>query len=684
MAKVETPKKLAERLADIARRVQDEHSDENAQAIVYGQFVKRWLPCEPVEGRFYPQISKLVGDVLDQSDLQQVFSTYLREGKDPAVYFYEDFLRAYDPANARTRGVHYSPPEVVSYMARVADSILRAEFGACLSEAVVLDPCCGTGTFLKHIEDHYKINAGQMIGLELMDTPAAITSCILSRCDIRQIDSLGEINLDTKDRPLVIIGNPPYSGHSSNAGKLEALLADYKTGLTERNPKWLQDDYVKFIRMAQHRVETAGRGIVAFITNHSYLFNPTFRAMRESLMKSFDHIYVLDLHGNAKMNQRTSPDPSFLRRGDLDLSPLRRGTTGGSQDENVFPIQMGVAISFMVRTSDAPECRVNYARIYGTRRDKLDKLAGMSFVDTPWADVGPAKPFCLFTPVDHKLREEYYGFPSLFDLFEKSSVGFVTSRDAFAVDTDRNALLDRIAALRDDKIAPDEIRSRYPVGDLNIESARQLLRNDPHWRDKAIEVAYRPFDRRWAYLSRAVMERPRLPFMDNLLRENVAIAVGRAGQVTGSREWDVVFCTDCPTDLNIFRRGGAMLFPRYIYVSDRDFINLKASAPHRDHLFDYIYAILHSAIYRQRYADFLAADYPRIPITQNADTFKSLSALGAKLISLHLLREVPQMTDDSAQMTIGGYTVTTQAAQTLAIRKEIDEVVAENPPWSAQ
>ncbi|MEN6416621.1 MAG: type ISP restriction/modification enzyme [Armatimonadota bacterium] len=706
MANTQTPKKLADKLAHILKEA---HCvDSRAQAAAYGLFLRRLIPNLPVDTYLDAQTSLRIDDILDQSDLDQVFTSYMCEGKDPAVYFYEDFLRALDPANARARGVHYSPPSVVSYMTRCVDSILVNEFGQSLSEAVVVDPCCGTGAFLLRVSPSDSRPEGvpldstrkpgvldlltrslvppfggtktsewgsrghsapggfqgqspwsglgqspkKLIGLELMETPAAIASRILPCCDIRRVDALDHIELDVGDRPLVIIGNPPYSGHSSNAGKLKALMADYKRGLKERNPKWLQDDYVKFIRMAQSHVESAGQGIVAFITNHSYLFNPTFRVMRQSLMMSFDRIYVLDMNGNAKIN------------------------SSDGFDENVFPIQMGVAISFMIKTPNHADRKVYYARVRGSRQDKLDNLSILSFEDTKWVNIDPAEPFYQFTPVNHKLREEYYAFPSIVDLFEKGSVGFVTSRDSFAVDTNRDALLDRIAALRDDTISSDEIRRCYNVGDLDIESARQTLRDDPHWREKAVEVMYRPFDRRWAYLSRAVMERPRLPFMENLLRDNVALAIGRAGQVTGSPEWDVAFCTDVPADLNLFRRGGAMLYPKYVYVTNQRVLNLKPDAPNREFLFEYIYAMLHSGVYRRRYADFLASDYPRIPMIDDPERFGALVELGGKLLSLHLSCRTWQ--PDSVEMTVGGYKVCcgSIASQLLAIREAIDKKIA--------
>ncbi|MCE5322191.1 N-6 DNA methylase [bacterium] len=641
MANVQTPKKLADMLAGIVR--QDSNPDTQYEA--YSLFLDRLLQSSIATPHNCP-ITKQVAAVLDHIDLDQVFTDYVAEGKDPAIYFFEEFTRACNALASRKRGVHYSPPTIVSYMVRCVESILSANMGISMQDAVVIDPCCGMGTFLKYIEDNCK--HGRLIGMELDPTPAKLALHILRKSEIIQANSLDKTDLDIGNNMPVIIGNPPYSGHSSNAGKIEELLADYKDGLAERNPKWLQDDYVKFMRMAQNHIDSADKGIVAFITNHSYLFNPTFRVMRESLMRSFNHTYILDLNGNAKINAERS-------------------------DENVFPIQMGVAISFMVKNADCNNKRLYYTQLHGTRTQKLDTLSHMSFTDTPWKDITPIKPFNLFIPVDNDLQKEYYAYPSILDLFNERSVGFVTSRDEFAVDEDRQALLERITALRDDKISPDEIRGRYAVGDLDIESARQTLQLDPDWESKIVEATYRPFDRRWVYLSKAVMERPRLPFMENMLHDNIALAVGRAGRVTGSSEWDVVFCADCPTDLNLFRRGGAMLLPKYIYTDGHRKSNLKSD---NDGIFFYIYAVLYSVQYRARYADFLKSDYPRIPIVDNSHIFDELVDLGKELIAVHLMPN-KVFPGDMSQMTIGGYGIPLGSAviRTGVIQKKIDKAL---------
>ncbi|MGC8862806.1 MAG: type ISP restriction/modification enzyme [Armatimonadota bacterium] len=754
MRKITTTRQLARALGEVAREVAVEHGDQAAQAAVYSQFLRR-LDRTLADTIYSPAdraTASRVECVLDAADFDLVFDAYRSEGKDPAVYFFEEFTAECDPDGSRRRGVRYSPPAVVSYMVRGVDSILRTRFGCTLADAVVLDPCCGIGTFLRHIETRCPRPA-RAIGMELMPAACELAGRLLCWSRVVCADALAcASGLPTvfdpmfperseserpAGEPLVVIGNPPYSGHSANTPRLRSLTVDYRAGLGERNPKWLQDDYVRFIRIAQHWVETAGRGIVAFITNHSFLVNPTFRAMRQSLMRSFDELYLLDLQGNLRLLKRAS---------------------GDEPDENVFDIRTGVAISFMVNLGRrvagpgpakdpvlAPQekfkscaaqdslkeasgknlCRVFHAEICGTREHKLRALSEMDFGTTPWTRLQPAAPLLLFTPRGRDLREEYSGFVSLLDIFSETSVGFVTSRDAFAIAFTRQELLERIAHLRDDRISPDYIRAKYPIGDLDVESARRLLQADPHWQDRAVRVLYRPFDWRWGYLSRAVMERPRIPFMDSLVAENItgkgqdgrgpdiALVVGRAGQATGSNEWDVVYCADCPTDLNVFRRGGAMLFPRWLVRGGHRLSNVRTVGRDADAVVRYIYAILHSAEYRARYRDFLMIDFPRIPFAGDDDAFSALARLGAQLIATHTLAaeetsstaDSPKDNNPESRLRIGGYDIPgrflhdrrhrdltheerlhvgriVQAVhRTDRIRGEIDEIIRAKPPW---
>lgn len=654
-----------------------------AQTIPYACLLGRWddsVDTDSLVGGFTdPHALSAIESVLDGVEIEAVRVSYAAERKDPAIYFYEEFLRAYDGANAKARGVRYSPPDAVSCILRGADSILRRSFNLALGDALVIDPCCGVGTFLRHIERQTDYRP-HTIGLEIMPAPFAIASCLVRSTQIRHADWLSHTDIDTGGRIPVILGNPPYSGHSANPGKLADMMADYREGLDERNPKWLQDDYVKFIRMAQHQIERAGRGVIAFITNHSYLTNPTFRGMRESLSRTFDEILVLDLHGN-------------VRRHD-------------GRHRNIFPIQMGVAISFFVKTSEKPVCAIRYFSIDGDREEKLQILGDLDLAKVPWSDVPAAEPFHLFTPSNSSLNTEFYSFASLFDIFHESTIGFVTSRDRFAIGFTRKEVLERISVLREGAVSDEELRENYGIGDLDNEAARQALRDDPDWQSKVIEVLYRPFDRRWAYYSRAIMERPRLPFMQNLMQENIALAIGRAGNVTGSEEWDVAFCTDRPADLNLFRRGGAKLFPRYVYCGSEKLSNVRMGHTDADALFAYVYAILNSGAYKARYAGLLRIDYPRIPITKDSSVFEAHADLGQELLDAHLMRSVPSplpclQREESAAIHIGGYVlpdkvlkdragvdsadrmalVKSMVLRTIELRERIDKIIAQAAPW---
>lgn len=683
--------KLASDLALAAHELSIAHGDVIAQTLAYAVFLHRLngnTKAAEIVQRFDDQASvRYLNAALDRAGIDEL-PKELRTGE-TAVYFCEYFLRACNPAVARQRGVHYTPPAVVSYMVGAVEAILEKYFGKKPSDAVIVDPCCGAGTFLQHILARYPHHPA-VIGMELMPVTCTIASLLLDGCRVIRTNSLEEQTIETNERTLVVLGNPPYSGHSANNGPICNLLADYKTSLNERNPKWLQDDYVKFIRIAQHWIEQAGRGIVAFITNHGYIFNPTFREMRTSLTRTFDDIYILDLRGNARLAEEISWD---------------------KKDENIFPIRMGVAISLMVRNVGGKSCTIRYASIRGARQEKLDTLSRATLDTTPWQEVSPTPPFNLFIPHRIDLNTEYSQFLSLFEIFRQSSVGFVTSRDAFAVDFDKQALLERIAEMRDERMTIEQVRERHLIGDLDIEVFRRELQKDDTWQNKAVSVLYRPFDRRWVYYSRTLMERPRLPFMENLMKPNIALAIGRAGHATGSAEWDVVFCTDRPADLNLFRRGGATLFPRYVYSGDERQSNIATVGADPDEVFHYIYALLYSSVYRKRYANFLMIDFPRIPLPLPEKLLARLAALGKRLISVHLLNKDVlssfQTLEDSNTLRIGGYElprkyiqdrkrkgltdsdlamvelINKAIAATQQIRRLIDEIITSEPPWQS-
>jgi predicted helicase len=234
---------------------------------------------------------------------------------------------------------------------------------------------------------------------------------------------------------MVILGNPPYSYESINTDPwIVGLVRDYYQvdgkPLGERNPKGLLDDYVKFIRFAQHRVSETGYGIVALITNHGYLDNPTFRGMRQNLMQTFDEIYVLDLHGNSKKKE-VCPD--------------------GSPDKNVFDIQQGVAISIFIKYENSQQklATVYHADLWGLREvyenkelvgGKYHWLAGNDISSTEWKIIKPEAKFYLFNPQNTSLSSEYEQGWKVIDIMLVNAAGIKTHRDHFAIDFDEESI----------------------------------------------------------------------------------------------------------------------------------------------------------------------------------------------------------------------------------------------------
>ncbi len=480
-----------------------------------------------------------------------------------------------------------------------------------------------------------------------------------------------------KETPvMVVLGNPPYSGHSANTGEWIAGLlrgSDSTTGqktgnyfevdgapLGERNPKWLNDDYVKFIRFAQWRIEQTGYGVLAFVTNHGYLDNPTFRGMRQSLMQSFDDIYLLDLHGNSKKKEK-APD--------------------GGKDENVFDIQQGVAIGLFVKRGKAQDksAQVYRADLYGTRESKYTGLAENDVSTTHWQTLNPQAPFYLFMPQDETVRAEYEQGWKITDIIPVNVLGFQSHRDDFAIDFEQARLHQRIAAMHHTELDDAEFAQRYDLKDAGgwkVSKARQQLREDARWKEKLIPCAYRPFDTRWAYYSEVAMDRPRHELKENVAgKENLCLNVVRQ---TKSEHWQHAVMTDKPAPAVFVEiKDGSTVFPLYLYATPRtdlfddcaagsrcpnlapefiadfsarlqlDFVpdgcgDLRKTFGPED-VFHYAYAVFHSPAYRSRYTEFLKGDFPRLPLTRDVALFRSLCALGKELVALHLMEQLPKL-----------------------------------------
>jgi predicted helicase len=495
---------------------------------------------------------------------------------------------------------------------------------------------------------------------------------------------------------MVVFGNPPYSGHSANSSWRETkegkkvltfigkLVQDYYkvdgASLGERNPKWLQDDYVKFIRFAQWRIERTGYGILAFITNHGYLDNPTFRGMRQNLMQSFDEIYVLDLHGNSKKKER-SPD--------------------GTKDENVFDIQQGVAIGIFVKRqakADAfPMATVRHADLWGPREvyekigqgqrlvgGKYHWLAENDITTTQWKTINPEKPFYLFVPQDVNLRAGYEQGWKITEAMPVNVLGFQTHRDYFAIDFDKDNLQKRFSDMRDARISDQEYADHYSLADSTswqLAKARRVIRTDTIWQTRIIRCLYRPFDWRFCYFAEVAMDRPRPELRQHMLQPNISLNVTRQ---TKADRWGHALVANTPTPaIYVEIKDGSNAFPLYLYpepsqkglfdtnepsnafgarrpnlapafitdISNKLTMTFvpdgKGDLQHTfgpEDIFNYMYAVFHSPTYRERYAEFLKIDFPRLPLTSNADLFRELCKLGDGLVGLHLMETSGQIT----------------------------------------
>ena len=553
----------------------------------------------------------------------------------------------------------------------------------------ILDPATGTGTFLaevvNQIYDRYRDQQGiwqqyvdqhllpRLNGFEILMASYAVAHLKLDmllgetgyqhqtdkRLHVYLTNSLEEsnneprtlfaqwlsreateANLIKRDCPvMVMIGNPPYSGESQNKGEwIMKLMESYKKEpggklpLNERNPKWLNDDYVKFIRLAQDYIEKNGEGVIGFINPHGYLDNPTFRGMRWNLLKTFDKIYTIDLHGNSKKKETC-----------LD----------GSKDENVFDIMQGVSINLFVKTGKKRKDelgKVFHKDLYGLRQQKYDFLDGATLENVGYEEMKPMAPMYFFVPKDFGLEEEYNSGINVVDLFSSTNVGVVTANDKVLINQERNSLC-------------INVRDCY-----NIEISDSCIN----------EITYRPFDNQYIYYDTKLVERSREKIMSHMRHEaNFALLVGRQGQVCGNNTWNLVYIAKGIVDFNVFYRGGGNVFPLYRYQQnigqEERIVNFNKEQydkiakglnylpcyddnilvdPISDYngvlypqdLFDYIYAVLHSPSYRERYKEFLKIDFPRIPYPIDWEKFRDLAEKGEELRLLHLMENLPSKT----------------------------------------
>ena len=593
----------------------------------------------------------------------------------------------------------------------------------------ILDPATGTGTFLyeviqqiyNNLEEIGMVNQWntyvndnllyRMFGFELLMAPYAIAHLKLGlqlqelgyqfqskqRLGIYLTNTLdealkksevlfgqfvaqeaNEASVIKKDIPvMVVLGNPPYSGHSANKSKWIAnLIKDYYSvngvPLGEKNSKYLQDDYVKFIRFGQWRIEQTGAGILAFITNNGYLDNPTFRGMRQNLIQAFTDIYILDLHGNSKKKE-VSPD--------------------GSPDQNVFDIQQGVSIGIFIKESGKRSpARVHHAELWGDRKSKYEKLKQSNFDDINWRIIEPQPSFYFFYPQNIELFSEYSKGWKITDIMPLHSVGVKTHRDHFLVGFDFLELKNRMENFRNPNISDQEISSRYQLQSndgWNLKLKRNHVINDIQWEQKIQKCLYRPFDFRFYYYDPYLLERPRIEVMQHMLSENIGLITTRQTK----EKWDIKVSNVLADNKSLASYDTNSFFPLYKYPKFQDLQgtffadrspNISSGfmavmqqnlgyIPTPENIFYYIYALLHSCVYRKCYAQFLKIDFPRVPLITNDQLFKDLCIKGKELVDLHLMKSPKLNTLMTKMGGLGDNAVTKVAYKLTEQRVYINE-----------
>ena len=497
----------------------------------------------------------------------------------------------------------------------------------------------------------------------------------------------------------VVLGNPPYSVSSQNASKRkrilnqdERYLADveytgsvwnriYKTGkadktiteLThigellelykgrvrlegEKNIQPLDDDYIKFIRFAQYQIENNSQdaGIIGFITNHSYLNGLIHRGMREELLKYFDKLYIMDLHGNSLLKE-TTPD--------------------GNVDQNVFDIQQGVAILIAVREKSKPDygssayksrdgikemAKVLYYDVWGSREEKYKFLESASLNNVDWIELQPTEPNYFFAPKNLDYEDEYKQHWLLKDIFTKYATGIETGKDLYLVSFEKKSLENIIKDLINPSISLVEIEQKYNIKDTTgwpFSKKRTELTKSLFNSFNIKPYCYRPFDNRYIYFD-DFLRRPHKDIMLNLLHENLTLMASRQQTEVGFYH---IFISnnlgDCNA-LSLNSRERNYYFPLYTYPNtENEQTNLflektpnlspkfleaikekLGKTPTPEQIFYYAYAIFHSPTYRTRYAEFLKIDFPRLPLTSNENLFNELAIKGEELVNLHLMK----------------------------------------------
>ena len=656
-----------------------------------------------------PYLKDLVS-LLNRADFASILIDFGRRirTEDPVVHFYETFLATYDPKMRKSRGVYYTPEPVVQFMVRAVDDLLKTHFGkswGLADESVkVLDPATGTGTFLYYViqKIHEEVvekrkQAGQwqaaskqllgrIFGFELLIAPYVISHLKLGlllqtlgaplegkdeRLHVYLTNSLEEgieraemlaglglnIAKESSDAAsvkkandiMVVLGNPPYSNFGRiNRGKwILKLLDDYKKDLFEKKLN-LDDDYIKFIRFGQWRINKTGQGILAYITNNSFIDGLTHRRMRYSLMETFTDIYILDLHGNSNKQEKTP---------------------NGLIDENVFDIQQGVSISIFIKEAKKSGlANVHHYELWGSREDKYRQLRNSDITCIDWQKIANKSKYNFFIP---KLASDlfYDSFWSLDQIFSISGGGLNTDRDGLCIDFESEPLIDRIKTLFSGKYN-NEFKEKYKIFPSSSYNIEKKAKNSVFKPESIRDCIYRPFDFRKIYYQIGFTSRPVFEVQGNMLFQNFALISSRQTK----EEFAVLTTNYLSTHKIVTVYDRSYTFPLYLYphyvemvgtlfnqtqssrqanlnpkfiqefsaklemhfIPDGEGDKVHTFGP--EDVFYYTYAMFHNPTYRSRYAEFLKMDFPRLPLTSDKKLFKALVEKGKLLVNLHLLK----------------------------------------------
>ena len=487
-------------------------------------------------------------------------------------------------------------------------------------------------------------------------------------------DEANAANALKRETPvMVVMGNPPYNEKSANKGKwIMDLMDDYKqepgeskkvikvnkrtkqktfkNTLKERNPKGINNDYCKFIRLGQHFVNRTQEGVLAYITANTFLDTRLFRGMRYDLLKTFDKIYIVNLHGSTMRNESTSE----------------------LKDQCIFDIMQGVSINIFIKKKDketSPLAQVFYKDIYGSRKLKLNFLAENKLSTVDFQEIVPSAPLYIFRPHDNHLQEVYESGFKIDKLMPNYVQGFKTGKDEISIQFDKELLEELCKDILNNN--SHDVITKYSLPDnavQKIQSIRkEITTSNYNWKNNLCKINYRPFDNRWTIYGKIFMDRHRPEIQKNIInKNNIVLGIGKSGNVMGNSEWSLVSISDMAMDINVIPRGGIYLFPLYIYEGMLQYANFTPDIVKKIEsitelfmqdchdtersengflpidLIDYIYAVLYSPSYRDTYNDFLQSDFPIIPYPNSAGYFFSMVEKGKELRELHLMKTIKQ------------------------------------------